>query len=114
MANQEHAVDQRLSQRTAARLEKESATKKEAAELLAATKQERCDMIAVNRREHEATQEADMKLRDELTSTGALWPSVLTLVDTAKPNAHTKRGTELMRSTFIELKQGKCPGSGSS
>ena len=111
VAAQKKEIDERLAKRTQSRQEQEAKAKKAAAELLSKSKDERQDFISQQKRDHQEKQQASLKLRDELASKGALWPSVLTLVDISKPNGHTKRGTELMRSTFIELQAGKCAAS---
>jgi hypothetical protein len=109
VAAQEAAIEERLAANQKARREKDAAAKKAAADLLASTTGARNTSITSVKAEHRAAQQASEKLRDELTKKGALWPSVLTMLDLTKPNTLSKKGTELMRSTFLELQSGKAP-----
>lgn len=105
------AIDDRTKQADEASRTKDAATRRKALEFVAQLTSDRDAKIAAVQKAHKQEQDELVKKRAQLKQAGAMWESAVTLVDLAKPNPYSKKGTDRLRSTLLQLREGKVPAA---
>ena len=96
----------RTAAQDAASIQKEKEIREAAAAYLKDLVTKRDQAINATKADHLKEQQEHERKMKELKTSGKLWDSVNLLVETKKPNAHSKN-TEYMRNLIVELSTDK-------